>query len=81
MSVFTPSNGTPKDVYNQLGNMKGIDPEDPNDTAFKLVTVLVYFLCKKNSTFFVFCEQHQHLPHVGDNNGDKCRELTGLTII
>jgi hypothetical protein len=44
MSVFTPPNGTPKDVNNRLGSVKGLDPDDPNDTAFKLVTVLIFFV-------------------------------------
>jgi hypothetical protein len=62
MSVFMPSNGTPKDVNNRMGNVKGIDPDNPNDTAFKMVIVLVDFLCRKKLNFFVFCEQHQPLP-------------------
>jgi hypothetical protein len=37
MSDFTPRNGMPKDINNRLGGMKGLDPDDPNDTAFKLV--------------------------------------------
>jgi hypothetical protein len=44
MSIFTPPNGTPKDVNNRLGSVKGLDPDDPNDTAFKLVTICVFIL-------------------------------------
>ena len=47
MSVFTPPNGTPKDVNNRLGSVKSLDPDDPNDTAFKLVTICVFILCRK----------------------------------
>jgi hypothetical protein len=37
MSDFTPPNGTPKpkDINNRLGGVKGLNPDDPNDTAFK----------------------------------------------
>jgi hypothetical protein len=58
MSVFTPPNGTPKDVNNRLGSAKGLDPDDPNDTAFKLVTICVFILCRKKlNNFFFFREQ------------------------
>jgi hypothetical protein len=52
MSDFTPPNGTPKDINNQLDGVKGLDPNDPNDTAFKLVTILCILLCRKKNTFF-----------------------------
>jgi len=39
MSDFTPPNGMPKDINNGLGAVKGLDHDDPNDTAFKLVTL------------------------------------------
>jgi len=54
MSGFTPPNGTPKDTNNRLGGVKGLDPDDPNDTAFKLVTMLCILLCRKNSLFSCF---------------------------
>jgi hypothetical protein len=44
--------GTTKDVNNQLGGVKGLDPDDPNDTAFKLVTILCIFLCRKKTHLF-----------------------------
>ena len=63
MFGFTPPNGTPKDINNRLGGMKGLDPDDPTDTAFKLVTILCSFLCRKNSPLFpVLCEQHNLPP-------------------
>jgi hypothetical protein len=65
MSGFTPPNGTPTDINNRLGGVKGLDPDDPNYTAFKfkLVTMLCILLCRKNSTFFpVLCEQHNLPP-------------------
>ena len=62
MSDFTPPNGTPKDINNRLGVVKGLDPGDPNDTAFKLVTILCFFVVSKKLSFFpFFCERH-HLP-------------------
>jgi hypothetical protein len=40
-----------------------LDPDDPNDTAFKLVTILCILLCQKYSPFFlIFCEQHNLPP-------------------
>jgi hypothetical protein len=42
MSAFTPPNGMPKDASKLLRSMEGLDPNNPNDMAFKLVTILVY---------------------------------------
>jgi len=62
MSGFAPPK-MPKDINNRLGGMKGLDPDDPNDTAFKLVTMLCNLLCRKNSPCFpVLCEQHNLPP-------------------
>ena len=54
MSGFAPPNGMPKDINNRLGGVKGLNPEDPNDTAYKLVTILCILLCQKNSPFFPY---------------------------
>jgi hypothetical protein len=54
MSDFTPPNGTPKDINNRLGVVKGLDPGDPNDTAFKLVTILCFFVVSTKLSFFPF---------------------------
>ena len=55
MSDFTPPNGTPKDINNRLCGVKGLDPEDLNDTAFKLVTIYRVFCCvEKTHLFFLF---------------------------
>ena len=63
MSIFTPPNGTPKDVNNRLGSVKDLDPDDPNDTAFKLVTICVFILCRKKlNNFFFFREQDPPPP-------------------
>jgi hypothetical protein len=63
MSDITPPNGTPKDINNRLGGVKGLNPDDPNATAFKLVTILCILSCQKNSPFFpIFCEQHNLPP-------------------
>jgi hypothetical protein len=40
MSNITPTNGMPKDVNNRLCGATGLDPDDPNDMAFKLVIIL-----------------------------------------
>jgi hypothetical protein len=52
MSNIAPPIGMPKGVNNQLRQASGLDPNDPNDMAFKLVTIL-YFLCvSQKLTFF-----------------------------
>jgi hypothetical protein len=50
-STITPPIGTPKDVNDQLRQASGLDPDNPNDMAFKLVTILIFFLCHKKSLF------------------------------
>ncbi len=61
MANITPTNGTPKDVNNQLRGAAGLNPDDPNDMAFKLVTILYFFVSQK-LTFFL--EQHTRTsPH------------------
>ncbi len=31
--------------------VEGLDPDDLNNSVFKLVTILVFLLCHKNTTF------------------------------
>ena len=38
----------------RTGVLKGIDENDPNDMAFKLVTIFVYLLCCEYSFFLPF---------------------------
>ena len=61
MANIAITNGTPKDVNNRLRGATGLDPDDPNDMAFKLVTIL-YFLCHKN--LLCFRTAHTHLPPI-----------------
>ena len=42
--------------------MTGLDPDDPNDMAFKLVTILYFFVCHKNSLFFLRKAQNAAPP-------------------
>jgi hypothetical protein len=51
MSNITPPNETPKDVNNRLHGATGLNPDNPNDMTFKLVTILYFFVCHKNSFF------------------------------
>ena len=45
MADITPTSSTPKDMVKQhAGAVKGINPDNPNDTAFELVTLFVLFL-------------------------------------
>jgi hypothetical protein len=52
MADITPTSSTPKDMKQRMGAVKGINPDNPNDVAFKLVTMFVFFLCCHNSPFF-----------------------------
>ena len=61
MSNITPPNGMPKDVNNRTRGATGLDPDDPNDMAFKLVTIL-YFLFVTKTHFFRTV--HMHLPPI-----------------
>ena len=58
MADITPPNEMPKDINDQLRGAMGLDPDDPNDTAFKLATILYFCVCHKNSPFL---EQHTHI--------------------
>ncbi len=43
---------TPKDMKKHAVAIKGLDPDNPpNNAAFKLVTILVFLLCHKYTTF------------------------------
>ena len=57
MANITPPNGMPKDVNDQLGSVKGLDPDVLNDMVFKLVIILYFFVCHKKS---LCLEQHTH---------------------
>ena len=52
MADITPTSSTPKDMKQRMGAVKGINPNNPNDAAFKLVIMFVLFLCCHNSPFF-----------------------------
>ncbi len=52
MADITPTSSTSKDMKQHMGAIKGVDPDDPNDVAFELVTMFVFFLCCHNSPFF-----------------------------
>jgi hypothetical protein len=52
MSNITPPIGTPKNVNDLLRSAAGLDPDNPNDMAFKLVTILYFFVSQK-LTFFL----------------------------
>ena len=43
MVDITPTSSTPKDMKQRMGAVKGINPDDPNDAAFELVTMFVFF--------------------------------------
>jgi hypothetical protein len=56
MNHLTMSNSsnttlTPKDMKKRTAIVLGLDPDNPNDAAFKLVTILVFLLCHKKHNF------------------------------
>ena len=62
MSKFTPPVGTAKDVNDRLRRVTGLDPDDPNDMAFKLVTILYFFCVSQKLTFFLRKAQNAAPP-------------------
>jgi hypothetical protein len=62
-SAHEPFNHDQPHLYNlggermmkHTGVVKEIDETDPNDMAFKLVTMFVYLLCHEYSFFLLFC--------------------------
>ena len=61
MSNITPPIWMPKDVNDRLRRASGLDPDNPNDMAFKLVTILYFFVSQK-LTFFSKKHKMQPLP-------------------
>ena len=45
MTDRTSTTWTDEEMKMRTGVVKGIDENDPNDMAFKLVTMFVYLLC------------------------------------
>ncbi len=54
MTDRTSTTQTDKEMKKRAGVVKGIDENDPNDMAFKLVTMFVYLLCCEYSFFLPF---------------------------
>ena len=54
MTDRTSTTWTDEEMKMRTGVVKGIDENDPNDMAFKLVTMFVYLLCCEYSFFFAF---------------------------
>jgi hypothetical protein len=52
MADITPTSSTPKDMKQRMGAVKGINPGDPNDAAFELVTMFVFFCVATTHPFF-----------------------------
>jgi hypothetical protein len=49
MSNSSHTTWTPKEMKKHTDAVKGYHPDNPNDTTFKLVTILVFLLCQKNT--------------------------------
>ena len=56
MSDSSHTTWTPKDMKKCADAVKGRHPDNLNNAAFKLVTILVFLLCHKNITFPPFFE-------------------------
>jgi hypothetical protein len=54
MADLSPTPSTPKDVKQQSRILKRINPDNPNNKAFELVTMFVFLLCCHNSPCFLF---------------------------
>jgi len=61
MADLTPTPSMPKDVKQQSRVLNRINPDDPIDRAFELVTMFVLLLCCHNS-FFSFFESSASPP-------------------
>ena len=65
MTDRTSTTRMDEEMKKRTGTVKGIDKNDPNDMAFKLVTMFVYLLCCEYSfflSFFVFFYEVQIPP-------------------
>jgi hypothetical protein len=62
MADITPTSSTPKDMKQRMGAVKGINPDNPNDAAFELVIMFVFFLCCHNLPIFFREHKHNHPP-------------------
>ena len=54
MTDRTSTTWTDEEMKKRTGVVKGINENDPNDMAFKLVTMFVYLLCCEYSFFLPF---------------------------
>jgi hypothetical protein len=54
MTNHTSTTQTDEEMKKRTGVVKGMDENDPNDMAFKLVTMFVYLLCCEYSLFLPF---------------------------
>jgi hypothetical protein len=52
MANITPTSSTSKDMKQHMGAIKGVDHDDPNDAAFELVTMFVFFFVLPQLTLF-----------------------------
>ncbi len=52
MAHLTPTPSTPKDAKQQSRVLKRIDPDDPNNRAFELVTCLCFYCVDTTPLFF-----------------------------
>jgi hypothetical protein len=65
MTDRTSTTLTAEEMKKRAGAVKGIDKTDPNDIAFKLVTMVVFSLCCEYSFFLLFpffCKVRIHPP-------------------
>ncbi len=75
MTDRTSTTQTDKEIKQRTGAVKGIDENDPNGMAFKLVTMFVYLLCCEYSffSFFVFFMKYESPRCLIDNSFPRVR--------
>ena len=52
MANKSPIPPMPNDIKQRARELKGLDPKNPNDVAFEMVTMFVFFCVTKLTPFF-----------------------------
>ena len=62
MANKSPVPPMPNDIKQRARELKGLDPKNPNDVAFEMVTMFVFFCVTKLTPFFFFFENSTTTP-------------------
>ena len=58
MANKSPIPPMPNDIKQRARELKGLDPKNPNDVAFEMVTMFVFFCVTKLTPFFFWVVCH-----------------------